>query len=139
LPDGRFPIRQRRQIYWLAFADEETIKADALKNHRFIERCEIDDWAPIINETADNPLFFNAIPLQNPPQYSHTPHSRSIVFYHNAFDLPEKIFSAHDEEPSRRPVRICALEFKGEFHRAGICSVSTMIDNDRSIFHLHCN
>jgi len=32
------------------------------------------------------------------------------------------------------PSKICALEFKREFRRFGICSVSATIDDDRSIF-----
>jgi hypothetical protein len=34
------------------------------------------------------------------------------------------------------PSEICALEFKGEFRRFGICSVSATIDIDRSIFKI---
>jgi hypothetical protein len=34
------------------------------------------------------------------------------------------------------PSEICALEFKGEFLRFRICSVSTTIDIDRSIFQI---
>jgi hypothetical protein len=32
------------------------------------------------------------------------------------------------------PSEICALEYKGEFRRLGICSVSATIGIDRSIF-----
>jgi hypothetical protein len=33
----------------------------------------------------------------------------------------------------RDPSKICALEFKEEFRRFGICSVSATIDDDRPI------
>jgi hypothetical protein len=63
------------------------------------------------------------------------PHSHSIVLMHgNALILPSKFFLRATKNRLPDPSKIRAPEFKSEFHRFGICSVSVTIDIDRSIF-----
>jgi len=63
------------------------------------------------------------------------PYSHSIVLKHDdAIDLSRKIFPLTTKNRIPDPSEILALEFKGEFRRSAICSVSQTIDIDWSIF-----
>ena len=65
------------------------------------------------------------------------PHSHSIVLGHgNALIFQRKFFLRMRENRLHDPLKICALEFKGEFRRSGIWSVSATIDIDWPIFPL---
>ena len=64
-----------------------------------------------------------------------SPHSHSIVLSHgNALIWQCEFFLRTLENQLCDPSEICALDFKREFRRFGIGSVSATIDNNRSIF-----
>src|SRR6185312_5419262 len=63
------------------------------------------------------------------------PHSHSIVLSDgNALNFQRKFFLCMMKNRLPDPSEICALDFKHEFGRSAVCSVSATIDNDRSIF-----
>jgi hypothetical protein len=63
------------------------------------------------------------------------PYSHSIVLVHdNALIWLRKPFLRTSKHRIHDPSEIRALEFKGKFRRFGICSVSTTIGSNRSIF-----
>jgi hypothetical protein len=62
-------------------------------------------------------------------------HSHSIVLiYGNALTRQRKFFLHTVENRLYDPSEICALDFKREFLRSAICSVSATVGIDRSIF-----
>jgi hypothetical protein len=66
---------------------------------------------------------------------SGSPHSHSIVLSHgNALNFQRKFFLCATKNRLTDPSENRALEFKGEFRRFGIRSVSATIANDWSIF-----
>lgn len=65
-------------------------------------------------------------------------YSHSIIFSHgNALIFRCKFFLRTTKNRLTDPSEICALEFKHEFRRFTICSVSTTIGVNRSIFAIH--
>jgi hypothetical protein len=87
--------------------------------------------APYI-ENTDHPLFFRRASPPNSP--SPHPYSHSIVLSHgNALILRRKFFLRMKKNRLTDPSKIRALEFKREFRRFRICSVSGAIGIDRSI------
>jgi hypothetical protein len=52
----------------------------------------------------------------------------------NALNFQRKFFPRTAKNRLFDPSETCALDFKGEFRRSAICSVSTTIDVDRTIF-----
>lgn len=82
--------------------------------------------------------------LSSPAQYGQGPcrrgknYSHSIIFSHgNALIFRCKFFLRTTKNRLTDPSEICALEFKHEFRRFTICSVSTTIGVNRSIFAIH--
>jgi len=76
-----------------------------------------------------------SIPKQPTAAYSTSPHSHSIVLSHDkALIYRCKYFLRLMKNRPPDPSEISALEFKGEFRRFKIFSVSTTIDIDRPIF-----
>jgi hypothetical protein len=64
-----------------------------------------------------------------------TNYSHSIVFDHgNALNSQRKFFLYAMKNRLPDPSEICALDFKREFRRSAVCSVSETIYIDRSIF-----
>jgi hypothetical protein len=62
-------------------------------------------------------------------------HSHSIILGHgNALIFQRKLFLRTMKNRLPDPSKICALDFKKEFRRSAICSVSQTIDIDWSIF-----
>jgi hypothetical protein len=57
-----------------------------------------------------------------------------ILSYGNALIFQRKFFPRTAKNRLLDPSETCALDFKGEFRRSAICSVSTTIDVDRTIF-----
>jgi hypothetical protein len=95
----------------------------------------IDDGAPIINKTVRNPLLFLRYFPPELSSLSHTRHSHSIILSdRNALNSVHKFFLPTMKNRLPDPSEICALEFKGEFRRFKICSVSATIGIDWSIF-----
>jgi hypothetical protein len=66
------------------------------------------------------------------------PHSHSIILsYGNALIFQRKFFLHSAKNRLCAPSEICALDFKREFRRFKISSVSTTIGIGRSIFDIH--
>jgi hypothetical protein len=73
------------------------------------------------------------------PRYSrysrYSPYSHSMIFIRSKLlNFRRKCFLRTTKNRPADPSETCALDFKHEFHRFAICSVSATIDNDRSIF-----
>ena len=67
--------------------------------------------------------------------YGIPPHSHSIVLSDgNALNFQRKFFMCATKNRLTDPSENRALDFKHEFGRAAVCSVSATIANDRSIF-----
>jgi hypothetical protein len=89
----------------------------------------------IINQATDNSLVFLRYFPPEPSGVSLTPHSHSIVLSHdNALIFRRKIFLRATKNRLADPSKISALEFKGEFRRFGIWSISATISPDWAIF-----
>jgi hypothetical protein len=59
------------------------------------------------------------------------PHSHSIILSHgNALNFQYKFFLRTTKNRLAEPSEICALDFKHEFRRSAICSVSATIGID---------
>jgi hypothetical protein len=75
------------------------------------------------------------IPGYPRPTLFYAPHSHSIILGHgNALIFQRKFFLRTMKNRLPDPSKICALDFKKEFRRSAICSVSQTIDIDWSIF-----
>jgi hypothetical protein len=89
----------------------------------------------MINEPSGNPLFFPWLFPSKALQRSYTPHSHSIILCRgNALDFQRKFFLRTTKNRLADPSENCALDFKREFRRSAICSMSATIGIDRSIF-----
>jgi hypothetical protein len=63
-------------------------------------------------------------------------YSHSIILNHGrALEFQRKFFLCATKSRLTDPSEICTLDFKAEFRRSAICSVSATIDIARSIFH----
>jgi hypothetical protein len=97
------------------------------------------DWAKVSSARPDNvailSIFFPILPVAVAALRS--PHSHSMILDHgNALIFQRKFFLRTTKNHLPDPSESCALEFKEEFRRFRICSVSATIGIDRSIF---CN
>jgi hypothetical protein len=63
------------------------------------------------------------------------PHSHSIILRHgNALNFQRNFFLCAMKNRLADPSEICALDFKHDFGRSAVRSISATIDNDWSIF-----
>jgi hypothetical protein len=86
---------------------------------------ELYRWDNIATDTLLYPMLL----------HSTLRHSHSIVSTHrNALILCRKFFPCAAKDRLADPSEIRALDFKQEFRRSAICSVSATIGVDRSIF-----
>jgi hypothetical protein len=68
-----------------------------------------------------------------------SPHSHSIVSAHrNVLNFKRYLFPGAAKDRLGSPSKTRALDFKSEFGRSAICSVSVTIDNAWSIFQINC-
>lgn len=96
----------------------------------------INDRLPSTSiDTSQLPIVRRTIP--NYPQVR--PVTLDYLERSQYVDQTEKICLRTVKNRLLDPAENCALEFKGESRRFGICSVSATIDIDRSIFELSCN
>jgi hypothetical protein len=69
------------------------------------------------------------------PRRGRAPHSHSIIFVHgNALKFRRKFFQCTLKHRAPDPSEICALDFKENFRRFAIWSISATIGIDWSIF-----